>query len=85
MRDLIALSMPWWQFAVRGGLAYIGLLILMRLAGRRLFGEMSPFDIVVLIIVGGTMRTAIVAHDTSLLGPLIAVATILIIHRALAQ
>jgi uncharacterized membrane protein YcaP (DUF421 family) len=77
--DLFELSMPWWEFVLRGAVCYIGLLLLLRLTGKRSFGEMSPFDIVVLIIVGGALRSAMVGKDASLLGPFIVVATILVI------
>lgn len=83
MENLWNLSMPWWHFVVRGALAYLGLLILLRLAGKRSFGEMAPFDIVVLILVGGALRSAIVGHDESALGPFIAVATIIGVDRLL--
>lgn len=79
------LSMPWWAFAVRGALAYLGLLLLMRLAGKHAFGEMSPFDIVVLILVGGTLRSAIVGDDRSVLGPFIAIGSILVVDTVLAH
>ena len=80
---MFEMSLPWWEFALRGGLCYLGLLTLLRLSGKRSFGEMSPFDIVVLMIVGGTLRSAIVGHDTSLPGPFIAVATILLLDKLL--
>lgn len=83
MSDLWELSMPWWEFVLRGAASYIGLLILLRLSGKRSFGEMSPFDIVVLILVGGTLRSAIVGKDATLLGPFIAVTTILAVDKLL--
>lgn len=85
MNDLLDLAMPWWQFVLRGILAYIGLLIVLRLAGKRSFGEMSPFDIVVLILVGGALRSALVGKDTSLLGPMIAIASIVAVDTVLAR
>jgi len=81
MDTLLNLSMPWWHFALRGALTYLMLLLLLRLAGKRSFGELSPFDIVVLILVGGALRTALVGHDESLLGPGIAVAAIICVDR----
>jgi len=84
MSELFALSMPWWHFAVRGGVTYLGLLILLRWTGKRAFGEMSPFDIVVLILVGGVLRSAVTGNDTSVLGAFIGVATILALDKALA-
>jgi uncharacterized membrane protein YcaP (DUF421 family) len=81
MNELLTLSMPWWHFMVRGALTYLTLLFLLRLAGKRSFGELSPFDVVVLMMVGGALRTAIVGDDKSLLGPAIAVATIILVDR----
>ena len=71
------LAMPWWHYVVRGALAYLGLLVMLRLAGKRAFGDMSPFDIVVLVVVGGLLRTAILGDDTSFLGPFLAIAAII--------
>jgi uncharacterized membrane protein YcaP (DUF421 family) len=85
MSELLHPQLPWYEFILRGGGCYIGLLLLMRLAGKRAFGEMSPFDIVVLMLVGGALRSALVGSDTSLLGPFIAVVTILFLDSLLAQ
>lgn len=35
MNEWFELSEPWWHFAARGVLTYVGLLILMRLSGKR--------------------------------------------------
>ena len=83
MESFWTLSMPWWQFVLRGALGYAGLLLLLRLGGKRSFGELAPFDVVVLILVGGTLRSAIVGHDESVLGPFIAVTTIVVADRLL--
>lgn len=85
MSALLHLQLPWYEFVVRGALCYIGLLLMMRLAGKRAFGEMSPFDIVVLMLVGGALRSALVGSDTSLVGPFIAVATILCVDGVIAH
>ena len=83
MNELLTLSMPWWHFIVRGALTYLTLLLLLRLGGKRSFGELSPFDVVVLIMVGGAFRSAIIGDDKSLLGPAIAVATIIFVDRVI--
>lgn len=83
MEELYSLSMPWWHFVLRGIVCYIGLLILLRLTGKRSFGEMAPFDIVVLILVGGALRSAMVGRDASLLGPFIGVVSILAADKLL--
>ena len=78
------LAMPWWQMAARAAISYIGLLVLMRISGKHAFAELSPFEILVLIIVAGTLRTAIVGDDHSLLGPFIAITTIIALDKLLA-
>ena len=80
---MFQLALPWWEFVIRGAACYLGLLILLRATGKRAFGEMSPFDIVVLIIVGGALRSAMVGQDASLIGPLISVVTILGLDKLL--
>ena len=84
MNEWFALTEPWWHFAVRGVLTYLGLLVLMRLAGKRSFGEMSAFDVLVLVLVGGTLRTAIIGDDHTYLGAFIGVAAILLTNVVLA-
>lgn len=84
MQALLHLSEPWWHFALRGAVIYLLLLFMLRLTGKRSFGDMSVFDMVVLILVGSLMRTPIIGSDTSFLGGVIAVAGILATDRALA-
>jgi uncharacterized membrane protein YcaP (DUF421 family) len=83
MSDLFALSMPWWTFVLRGLATYAVLLLLMRMTGKRSFGEMSAFDVIVLVLVGGTLRTAIIGDDKGFLGPFIGVGSILAADKIL--
>lgn len=83
MNDIWVLSMPWWAFVVRGVLVYLGLLALLRLLGKRALSDMSAFDIIVMILVGGSLRTAIVGNDTSMLGPAIGAVSILCTQKAM--
>jgi uncharacterized membrane protein YcaP (DUF421 family) len=84
MNTAFEMAMPWWHFVWRGIGAYLAALIMMRIVGKRSFGDMSTFDIIVLVLVGGTLRSSIVGHDASFPGGLIAVASILATDRALA-
>jgi uncharacterized membrane protein YcaP (DUF421 family) len=78
------LSDPWWVYALRGAGVYLGLLILLRLLGKRSFGEMTTFDIVVLMLVGGTLRTAIIGDDKKPMAAIIGVLAIFLIDKAIA-
>lgn len=84
MHSAFELSMPWWDFVWRGAGAYLAALIMMRIVGKRSFGDMSTFDIIVLVLVGGTLRNSIVGGDQSFPGGLIAMAAILATDRTLA-
>ena len=75
---------PWWVYALRGAGVYLGLLILLRLVGKRSFGDMTSFDIVVLMIVGGTLRTAIIGDDKSPLAAIIGALAIFALDKAVA-
>lgn len=78
------LAMPWWHFVLRGIGAYFALLVMLRIVGKRSFGDMSTFDVVVLVLIGGTLRNTIIGPDNSFPGGLIAVASILVADRLLA-
>jgi uncharacterized membrane protein YcaP (DUF421 family) len=82
---MFELAMPWWEFALRGTICYVGLLLLLRFTGKRSFGELAPFDIVVLIIVGGLLRPAVTGNDHSLLGPFISIVAILALDKILGK
>jgi uncharacterized membrane protein YcaP (DUF421 family) len=80
----VHLQDPWWVYALRGAGVYLGLLVLLRLIGKRSFGEVTTFDIVVLMLVGGTLRTAIIGDDKSPLAAIIGVLAIFVLDKAMA-
>ncbi len=49
--------------------------IVVRIVGKRELSELSPFDIVVLVVLGDLITEAVLAEDTSITGALTAVAT----------
>ncbi|MCX7513186.1 DUF421 domain-containing protein [Frateuria sp. STR12] len=78
------ISSPWWVYALRVAGVYLGLLVLLRLLGKRSFGEMTTFDIVVLMLVGGTLRTAIIGDDKTPLAAIIGVLAIFLLDKGIA-
>lgn len=77
------LTDPWWVYALRGSAVYLGLLIVLRLIGKRAFGDMTTFDIVVLMLVGSTLRLAITGDDKSPLSAVIGVIPIFLLDKAM--
>jgi len=75
--DVAALSIV----ALRTLAVYVALFVGLRLAGKRELGQMTPFDLVVLLIVSNAVQNAMVGPDTSLTGGLVAAATLLLVNR----
>jgi uncharacterized membrane protein YcaP (DUF421 family) len=65
------LSLPWWEFIVRGVAVYFAMLILLRLGGRKQVGQMSPFDFVLLLVISNAVQNSMNGGDNSLTGGLI--------------
>jgi uncharacterized membrane protein YcaP (DUF421 family) len=73
-----------WSVAARTAIVYIALLLGFRLAGKREMGQMTPFDLVVILLIANAVQNAMVGPDTSVLGGLIAAAVLLTGNYALA-
>jgi uncharacterized membrane protein YcaP (DUF421 family) len=61
---------------LRGLAVYIGLLIIFRLAGRRTLAQMTPFDLVLALIISETLQQAMVGDDSSVVNALLLVLTL---------
>jgi uncharacterized membrane protein YcaP (DUF421 family) len=65
---------------IRAAVAYIFLLLSVRLIGRRLASMMAPFDLVVLFLIGGASLSAVLGEDHSMTGSFTAIGTIGLMH-----
>ncbi len=72
------------QMAIRAGIVFVVALVLIRFSGRRAFGQRSPFDTVIAILLGAILSRAIVESDISFFGPIAAATIICILHFAFA-
>ena len=69
------MTAPWsvlLNVAVRTTIVYLALLVGLRLSGTRSLGQMSTFDLVMLLIIANAVQNAMVGPDTSLAGGLVA-------------
>ena len=76
---MLTLSMPWWQLVLRAVIVYVALLVLIRLSGKHTLGELSVFDLIVVIVLGSAVRTSLLGDDKSLPGGLIVVVVLLLL------
>jgi uncharacterized membrane protein YcaP (DUF421 family) len=71
VNDLIALSAPWWVFVLRAALVFVGVMVLIRMSGKRAVGQFTPFDLVMLILIGNAVQNGMNGGDNSLTAALI--------------
>ena len=69
--------------ALRTSVVYIALLVGLRLTGTRQLGQMSTFDLVLLLIIANAVQNAMVGPDTSLAGGLVAAGVLIGWHRVI--
>ena len=65
---------------IRSVVTYAFLLTAFRLVGKRQVGQMTPFDLVVLLIISNVVQNALIGNDDSLGGGLLGAATILVLN-----
>lgn len=69
--DLFIPGIPIAEKVLRTVLVYGFLIVLLRVAGKRTLGQITSFDLVVLLLLSNTVQNAIIGNDNSLLGGLI--------------
>ena len=77
MSDLFHLAMPWWEFVLRAAVIYLVLLVVLRMSGKRTVGQFTPFDLMVLVVLGSSVEGSLIGEDTSLLGGVILAVTLI--------
>ena len=70
------LSHPWWEFVLRATIIYVLVLILLRISGKKQIGELSPIDLVLLLILSETVQNAMTAGDDSVTAGIILASTL---------
>ena len=68
------------QIALRTGVIYLVVLIGVRLSGKREVGQMTPFDLTLLLLLSNSVQNAMTGPDTSLAGGIIAATTLLVLN-----
>jgi uncharacterized membrane protein YcaP (DUF421 family) len=68
------------QIALRTGVIYLVVLIGVRLSGKREVGQMTPFDLTLLLLLSNSVQNAMTGPDTSLIGGIVAASTLLLVN-----
>jgi uncharacterized membrane protein YcaP (DUF421 family) len=67
------------ELIFRGVVVYLVLFALLRFIGKKHIGELSPFDLVVLLLISETVDASLIGDDHSLTGGLISAATLVVV------
>jgi uncharacterized membrane protein YcaP (DUF421 family) len=82
---MLILDVPAWNIALRTAAIYLVALIGLRLAGKREIGQMTVFDLVVLLLIANAVQNAMVGPDTSLTGGVLAAVVLLALNAIVAR
>jgi uncharacterized membrane protein YcaP (DUF421 family) len=74
-----------WQIAVRCVVVYAAVFAGLRLMGKRQLGQMTVFDLVVILLIANAVQNAMVGPDTSLQGGLLAAAVLLLLNLSISR
>jgi uncharacterized membrane protein YcaP (DUF421 family) len=69
---------------IRSIIAYLFLLIMIRVTSRRAAGPATPFQLILIFLFGGLTVQAVVADDRSFINAVLVVITVSWIHRTIA-
>ena len=78
--DLTHLDIPVLEKVLRTVIVYGGLVILLRLAGKRVLSQLNTFDLVVVLLLSNVVQNAVIGPDNSVLGGLIGAAVLVCVN-----
>jgi uncharacterized membrane protein YcaP (DUF421 family) len=70
------------ELFVRAAAVYFGLLLLLRLSGKRTLGQIGPLDFLIMLIVSEAVQNALVGDDKTLGGAAVVVLTLIGLNLA---
>src|SRR5437660_5523751 len=81
--------LPHWhvlgEIFLRTFAIYLVVLIGVRLSGKREVGQMTPFDLTLLLLLSNSVQNAMTGPDTSLAGGIVAACTLLVLNYLIAE
>jgi uncharacterized membrane protein YcaP (DUF421 family) len=67
--------------AAKNLVVYAFLILGLRVLGKRELGQMNPYDLVLIVVLGNSVQNAMMNNNNSLAGGLIAATTLLVVNR----
>src|SRR5437899_8321689 len=82
---VFGMTTPWWEIILRTAVVYVVVLVLLRAAGKRELGQMSPVDLVVILVIANAVQNAMTGGDNSLIGGIVAATTLVAMNLVFAR
>jgi uncharacterized membrane protein YcaP (DUF421 family) len=76
-------STPLLEIVLRVAIVYAGVFLLFRLVGKKELGQLAPMDFLAMLLVSETVSPALTGQDPSVIGSLVAAATLMGITLAM--
>jgi uncharacterized membrane protein YcaP (DUF421 family) len=73
------------EIVLRTTIIYVLVLVGIRLTGKREVGQMTPFDLTLLLLLSNSVQNAMTGPDTSLVGGIVAALVLLVLNYMLAE
>jgi uncharacterized membrane protein YcaP (DUF421 family) len=73
------------EIVLRTVVIYMVVLLGVRLSGKREVGQMTPFDLTLLLLISNSVQNAMTGSDTSLFGGIAAAITLLLLNYLVAE
>lgn len=67
----VTMDISLWEKVARTVVVYLGIALVIRVAGKRLLGQMNSLDLVVVLLLSNVVQNAIIGPDNSVLGGMI--------------
>ncbi|HVA38802.1 MAG TPA: YetF domain-containing protein [Candidatus Dormibacteraeota bacterium] len=83
--DILTLAGPWWSIPLRTAAVYLVLLIGVRITGKRQIGQMTLFDLVLLLMLSNAVQNAMTGPDDSVTGGVTAAAVLLLVNGVVSR
>jgi len=83
--DLFSLGEPALEKGLRTAAVYAGILVLLRVGGKRDLAQLNSFDLVVLLLLSNVVQNAIIGNDNSLAGGLLGAAILVAINAVVVR
>lgn len=80
--SMVHTAVPWMELVLRAAVVYVFLIVVLRLTGKRQVGQLSPFDLVLLLVLSNAVQNSMNAGDNSLVGGLVSAATLVGVNYA---